>query len=172
MQLSPNIFKGKKKKKEHVKKVFLESRCRQTVNILSSPDACWLREDLCLPVVPLTSLSDSLADSWGAAVTLRLLSFFHMPHHLAQSAPHPSLVSERSQKAAPWERFPPEPQGLPGASERWALLLQVGGNRLAEMGSSAQHNAWGFGRQRHPVVSWKPSWLKEGRKITPPHPSF
>lgn len=52
---TPIFSKGKKKEKEHVKKVFLESRCRQPVNILSSPDACWLREDLCLPVAPLTS---------------------------------------------------------------------------------------------------------------------
>lgn len=92
---TPIFSKEKKKEKEHVKKVFLESRCRQPVNILSSPDACWLREDLCLPVAPLTSLSDSLADSRGAAVTLRLLSFFHMPHHLAQRPPRPSL-GERS----------------------------------------------------------------------------
>lgn len=100
----------KKKEKEHVKKVFLESRCRQPVNILSSPDVCWLREDLCLPVAPLTSLSDSLADSWGAAVTLRLLSFFHMPHHLAQRPPHPSLgeMSFRELSPAPtrWRRRP------------------------------------------------------------------
>lgn len=38
-----------------MKKVFLENWYRLTVN-LPSPDAHLLQEDLCLPVVPLTSL--------------------------------------------------------------------------------------------------------------------
>lgn len=122
-----------------MKKVFLEHWCRLTVN-LSSPDACLLKEDLCLPVVALTSLSDSLADSWDAVVTTRLLSFFHVPHHLAQSSLHPSPVWERSQKVAPSEGFPPKPLWLlPGISERLALLLEVRGDQLAGLRIFAQH---------------------------------
>lgn len=117
-----------------MKKVFLENWYRLTVN-LSSPDACLLKEDLCLPVVPLASLSDSLADSWDAVVTMRLLSFFHMPHHLAQSSLHLSPVSERSQKVAPSEDFPPK-----RAFRRdLALLLEVR-DQLAGLRSFAQRN--------------------------------
>lgn len=105
------------KTKKNVKKVFLEIWCRQTVNIVFSPDVCWLRKDLCLPLVPLTSLSDSLSDSWDASVTLWLLSFFHTSHHLDHSTLYPSLISEYSHKVAPSERFPLELQGLLSISE-------------------------------------------------------
>lgn len=60
MQCNINIFKIKTT--EHMKIVFLES-CYGLTVIVSSPDVCLLKEDLCLPVVPLTLLSDSLADS-------------------------------------------------------------------------------------------------------------
>lgn len=123
-----------------MKKVFLEIWCRQTVNIVFSPDVCWLRKDLCLPLVPLTSLSDSLSDSWDATVTLWLLSFFHVSHHLAHSTLYPGLVSEHSHKVAPSECFPPKLQGLLGISERLASLLQVRGDCFTGMRSSAQRN--------------------------------
>lgn len=47
---------------EFMKEVFLES-CYGLTVIVPSPDTCLLKEDLCLPVVALTLLSDSLADS-------------------------------------------------------------------------------------------------------------
>lgn len=74
-------------------------------------------------------------------VTTRLLSFFHMPHHLAQSSLHPSPVSEHSQKVDPSEGFPSKLQDLiPGISERLALLLQVRGDQVAGLRSFAQCN--------------------------------
>lgn len=79
-----------------MKEVFLDS-CYGLTLIVPSPDACLLKEDLCLPVVPLTLLCDSLADSWVVAVT----THFHMPYHLAQSSLHPMPVWVCSQNAAP-----------------------------------------------------------------------
>lgn len=60
MQCNIDIFKIKTTKL--MKEVFLES-CYGLTVIVPSLDACLLKEDLCLPVVPLTLLSDSLADS-------------------------------------------------------------------------------------------------------------
>lgn len=103
MQCNIDIFKIKTTKL--MKEVFLES-CYGLTVVVPSLDACLLKEDLCLPV-PLTLLSDSLADSWVVVVTTQLLSFFHMPCHLAQSSLHPMPVWECSQNAAPSEAFLP-----------------------------------------------------------------
>lgn len=59
-QCNIDIFKIKTT--ELMKEVFLES-CYGLAVIVPSLDVCLLNEDLCLPVVPLTLLSDSLADS-------------------------------------------------------------------------------------------------------------
>lgn len=138
MKCNINIFKIKTT--EHMKKVFLES-CYGLTVIVSSPDACLLEEDLCLPVVPLTLLSDSLADSWVVAVTTQLLSFFHMPYHLAQSSLHPMPVWECSQNTAPSEGFAPKPQDLlPGILVKLALLLEIRGEQLTGSRNFAQHS--------------------------------
>lgn len=60
MQYNIDIFKMKTT--ELMKEVLLES-CYGLTVIAPRLDACLLKEDLCLPVVPLTLLSDSLADS-------------------------------------------------------------------------------------------------------------
>lgn len=60
MQCNIDIFKIKTT--EPMKEVFLKS-CYGLTVIVPSLDACLLKEGLCLPVVPLTLLSDSLADS-------------------------------------------------------------------------------------------------------------
>lgn len=151
-----------------MKKVFLENWYRLTVNV-SSPDACLLKEDLCLPVVPLASPSDSLADSWDVVVTMRLLSFFHMPHHLAQSSLHLSPVSERSQKVAPSEDLPPKL----AFRRDLALLLEVG-DQLAGLRSFAQHNPEVLGSNDTLLCLGSFPGSKKGEKdrVQSTHPGF
>lgn len=136
MQCSIIILKIKTT--ELMKEVFLESCYRLTV-IVPSPDACLLKEDLCLPVDPVTLLSDSLADSWVVVMTTQLFSFFHMPYHLAQSSLQLMPVWECSQNAAPSKGFPPKPQDLlPDISEKLALLLEVRGDQFTGLRNFAQ----------------------------------
>lgn len=121
-----------------MKKVFPENWYRLAVNVCR-PDVCLWKEDLCLPVVPLTSLCDSLADSCDMVVTVHFLSFVHMAHDLAQSSLHLSPVSEHSQKAVLSKGFLHQPQGLlPGISERLTLFLEVRGEKLPELKSFEQ----------------------------------
>lgn len=145
-----------------MKEVFLES-CYGLTVIVPSPDTCLLKEDLCLPVVALTLLSDSLADSWVVAVTTQLFSFFHMPYHLAQRSLQPLPVWECSQNTVPSKGFPPKPQDLlPGISEKLALLLEVRGDQFTGLRNFAQPSPEVLGNSDTLLCLGSFSGLKKG----------